>query len=109
MSTLRPLNNVVMFKFIEETGGSKGRFAERVRESGIIIPSAVTAQKVARWGEVISVGPKVDGLAPGDFILVEALMWMEGIKFEGEKMWKTDDSKVLAVTNDFASCQPQSL
>jgi co-chaperonin GroES (HSP10) len=100
-----------MFRFIEETGGSKGRFAERVRASGIIIPSSVTAQKVARWAQVVCVGPKAAeaGLNPGDYILIEALMWMEGTTFEGEKLWKTDDSKIMAVTNDFASCQPQSL
>ena len=106
---LRPLGNNIMFKFLEETGGQKGRFHD-VHKSGIIVVPSVGSQKVARWGEVVAVGPKVEGISPGDFILIEALMWMEGVKFgeEGEKVWKTDDSKVLVVTNDRDFCQTQA-
>ena len=107
---LRPLRNNVMFKFLDETSGDKGAFTE-THAIGIIIPRSTKSQKVARWGEVIALGPDAEagGLAVGDLILIEALMWMEGVKFEGVKVWKTDDSKVLAVTNDRAACQSQAL
>jgi co-chaperonin GroES (HSP10) len=108
MATLHPLNNVVMFKFLEDTGGQKGRFHEQVRASGIIIPTTVGAQKVHRWGQVFAAGPKAE-VKEGDYILVEALMWMEGIKWEDGKVWKTDDSKILAVTDDINDCQSQAL
>ena len=97
-----------MFKFIDDTGGSKGRFHDTHRSGILLVPSA-DKQKFSRWGEVVAVGPKVDGLSPGDFILIEALMWMEGVTFNDEKIWKTDDSKVLAVTNDRASCVSQAV
>lgn len=107
---LRPLGNNVMFKFIDQTFGAKGAFVEK-HASGLIIPVTRSTQKVARWGQVVALGPKAQeaGLKVGDYILIEALMWMEGVKFEDEKIWKTDDSKVLAVTNDREACQSQAL
>ena len=106
---LRPLGNNVMFKFLDETAGAKGGFVEK--HGMLIIPQTRSTQKVARWGEVVALGPKAEeaGLKVGDFILIEALMWMEGVKFEDQKIWKTDDSKVLAVTNDREACQSQAL
>ena len=109
MATIRPLNNNVMFKFLDFTGGHKGYFTDAPRASGIILARNADSQKVSRWGEVLAIGPKVEGVSVGDFILVEALMWMEGTEVDGQKMWKTDDSKILAVTNDRASCTSQSL
>ena len=106
--TLKPLRNNIIFRFLEETTGSKGAFKERT-SSGIIIPITQSTQKVHRWGRVLAVGPLVDGVQEGDYILIEALMWMEGVKYEDGKVWKTDDSKVLAVTNDLTACQSQAL
>lgn len=103
--TLRPLNNNVMFKFLDSTGGQKGRF-HGTTLSGIIIPPTVNNQKIARWGVVVAKGPKAE-VEVGDYILIEALMWMEGVKFEDELIWKTDDTKILAVTNDLESCEQQ--
>lgn len=97
-----------MFQFLDETSGPKGAFTER--HGILIIPRTTSAQKVHRWGKVVAVGPKVDGVAPGDYILIEALMWMEGVKLnDTEKVWKTDDTKVLVVTNDITACQSQAL
>jgi co-chaperonin GroES (HSP10) len=106
MTLIRPLGNNVMFRFLDHTGGAKGRFTDTHR-SGIILVPSVASQKVARWGEVLAVGPKVDGVVPGDYILIEALMWMEGTKVDDQPMWKTDDSKILAVTNDIDECYRQ--
>jgi co-chaperonin GroES (HSP10) len=95
-----------MFQFIEETGGSRGSFTERPLSSGIIIPAVASKQKVHRWGKAIAVGPKAE-VQVGDYILIEALMWMEGTQIDGVKMWKTDDSKILAITNDLNECHAQ--
>lgn len=106
---IRPLNNNIMFEFLDQTAGPKGGFIEK--HGTFLIPQVHSTQKVARWGQVIALGPKAlaGGLAVGDYILIEALMWMEAVKVDGRKMWKTDDSKVLAVTNDKDSCQSQAL
>jgi co-chaperonin GroES (HSP10) len=108
MAKLRPLGNSIMFRFLDHTGGAKGAFTE-THKSGIIIPTTNSTQRSARWGEVVSVGDKVDGVSVGDFILIEPLMWSFGVSFNGEKIWKTDDTKVLAVTNDRNDCVSQGL
>jgi co-chaperonin GroES (HSP10) len=105
--TLKPLRNNVMFRFLDSTSGEKGAFTESTI-SGIILPTTKSTQKAHRWAQVVAAGP-LAAVEPGDYILIESLMWMEAVKFEGEKMWKTDDSKVLAVTNDRSACQSQAL
>lgn len=107
-SKLKPLFNYVLFIFLEDTGGQKGRFHEQIRASGIIIPPTMSGQKVARWGQVFAAGPDAE-VKEGDYILVESLMWMEASKWEDGKIWKTDDSKILAVTDDIDECQSQAL
>ena len=105
MATLLPLGNNVMFQFLEDTGGSKGRFFGET-QSGIILASSADHQKKHKWGRVLFAGPKAE-VKEGDYILIESLMWMEGTKVDGVRMWKTDDSKILAVTDDIANCEPQ--
>ena len=95
-----------MFRFLDSSGGKKGRFHVTTRSGIIIAPGSIDEQKKARWGEVIAAGPKAE-VVPGDFILIEALMWMEGTQVDGVRMWKTDDSKILAVTNDIDACEHQ--
>lgn len=100
MSTLRPLGNTILFKFLDQTAGAAGRFSERTNSS-IIIPVLQSAQsKTDRWGKVVAVGPKVDGVAEGEFVLIQALQWTRGSVFDDEKIWKTTDDKVIVVTND---------
>jgi co-chaperonin GroES (HSP10) len=106
MAIIKPLKNNVMFAFLDSTGGSKGRFTPRSTASGIILVPSLADQKKARWGEVLAAGPDAD-VSVGDFILVEALMWMEGTEVDGVKMWKTDDTKILVVTDDIDSCDSQ--
>lgn len=114
-SKIKPLRNNVLFIFLDETAGQKGAFSETAKY-GIIIPRTNNTQKVHRWVEVIAVGPEAEanGLKAGDYALIEGLMWMEGVKVDdqkagAQKVWKTDDTKVLAVTNDLADCQSQAL
>lgn len=90
-----------MFQFLDRTAGSQGAFQERTR-SGLIIPKLVTTQKGERWAKVVAAGPGAldAGIKVDDFILIDALMWMEAVKFGGEKVWMTNATKILAVTND---------
>lgn len=105
MSTLRPLRNTVLFRFLDETGGSRGEFSERTR-SGLIIPKLQSTQKGERWGKVVAVGPDVAGVEVGEFILIEPMMWTNHEVFEGEKIWKTNDEKILLVTDDESQTVP---
>jgi hypothetical protein len=99
-SKLRAFGNNLLFTFLDQTTGDKGKFVERSR-GVIIVPVLDSAQASShRWGKVQSVGSKVDGVQPGDYILIEALMWTPASSFNGEKIWKTNDEKVLCVTDD---------
>lgn len=98
---LKPLGNSFIFKFLNETAG--GRFIER--NSGKII---LTNQdwdnmgKLARWGRIEAVGNRVRDLKVGDLVLIEALQWTKEMQFEGEGYWKSDESKVIAVSDDLS-------
>ena len=96
---LRPLNNVILFQFLDESGGAQGKFQERT--SGlIVVPKLDSNQKAPRWGKVVALGPQVHGVNIGDFVLIEGLQWTRHEVFEGEKVWMTNDTKVLMVTDD---------
>ena len=98
---LKPLRNNLLFTFLDTTSTSnKGKFVERATKSGIVLPTLEKEQHAPRWATVVAIGPEVDGVVPGDLILIEPLQWTIASEFEGEKIWKTDDQKILAVTND---------
>jgi hypothetical protein len=93
----------VLFQFLDETQGKAGRFVERTAGS-IIIPVLDSKQhKTDRWGKVVAVGPMVDGVSPGDYVLIEALQWSFGAEYDGQKIWRTIDTKIIVVTDDLAS------
>lgn len=99
MAKLQALRNNIMFKFLDETTGSQGKFTDQKTPSGIVIPTLDSSQKLPRWGQVISAGP-LSAAKEGEYILIEALMWTNGVVLDGEKYWKTEDSKVLLATTD---------
>lgn len=96
------LRDVVLFQFLDITEGARGRFTDRVLGSGIFIAPTQSRQKIHRWGKVYAVGPKAaDDIKVGDFILIQAMQWMEGVKLDSEtKVWKTDPAQILLVTDD---------
>jgi co-chaperonin GroES (HSP10) len=97
---LKPLKNYIMFQFLDETAGSQRKLVDRkYGESGIIIPVLDSSQKLPRWGKVLAAGPEA-GVKPGEYILVEGLQWSFGTQVDDIKMWKTDDEKVIMVTDD---------
>lgn len=101
-SKLHPVGSSLLFTFLDDTGGGKGRFQERSK-SGLVIPVLNSSQtNENRWGRVVAVGSDVDGVAVGEFILIEALKWNAHETFEGEKVWRTISDSVICVTDDEA-------
>lgn len=100
MTTIvHPLRDNIIFRFLDETGGGKGKFSDRVLTSGIIIAQTDMQQKQPRWGEVLAVGPE-STIKVGEYVLVNALMWTYGTEIDGQKMWKTDDGQLIFATDD---------
>lgn len=103
-TVVHPINGNIMFRFLDESGGGKGKFNDRATASGIIIAQTDMQQKLPRWGEVLAVGPEAT-VKPGDYILVEGLMWTFGTEIDGQKMWKTDEEQIIVVTNDLKATE----
>lgn len=100
MTKLRPILNHIIFQFEDELVTAKGRkqFASQTDWGFKVIADFDNDVKSPRWVRVVSVGPKVSGeITEGSRILVEALQWTEGAKFEGQEYWMTNEDKVLAV------------
>lgn len=104
-TTINPLRDTIIFQFIDETNGIQRGFTD-ITKSGIIIQQAASQQKVARWGQVKAVGPE-SAVEVGQFVLVEALQWTLRTEVDNEPLWKTDDSRVLAVVDNIDDCARQ--
>lgn len=96
---LKPLGKAFLFEFLAETLG--GKFIERSKGQLILLNQDLEYQaRLARWVRVVAVGDLVEDLNIGDIVLVEALQWTTEVKFENNKYWKSDISKVIAVADD---------
>lgn len=96
---LRPLHNQIIVQFLEQQVGPKGYF-ERYTKSGIVLPafeSHADTIKTPRWAKVCAIGPKCDPIlaVEGCEILIEPLMWTQGMEVKGRKYWRTDQTKVV--------------
>jgi co-chaperonin GroES (HSP10) len=101
---IKPLKNNVLFKFLDRTGGQQGKFTDRTRSGIILTNLSEGGQKDARWGVVVAVGPDAEqDVQVGEYILIEPMMWTFGVEVEGEKLWKTDPTKIMAVTDDVSA------
>lgn len=93
---LIPTRNNIIFQFVDDV--KNGHFVDQ-RNSGIIVDlgnSHDRSGKFCRVGVVHSAGVGVDGITPGEKILINPLMWTEGFTFEGEKYWMTIKEHVAA-------------
>lgn len=106
---IRALRDCVLVQFIDETRGEKGAFTEAPTKSGILLRASNAQQKVARWAKVFAVGPKAaDDIKPGQFVLIEALMWSNGVMVDDStKVWMTQPDKILLVADNEGDCTRQ--
>jgi co-chaperonin GroES (HSP10) len=97
--SLRPLGKYFLFEFLSDSAG--GKFIEKTR-SGIILTNQdfQLQSKYARWGRVIAAGSQVEAFNAGDLVLIEYGMWTPSTTFEEKKYWKSDETKVVAISND---------
>jgi len=82
-------------------------FGDQVTEAGLIIKSNVEKSQgiTARWFKVFEVGPEIDWLTPGEWVLVEYGRWSEALKVDDERLpegqneiWKVDPKCCLATS-----------
>lgn len=94
---LRPLKDSILFVFMDDVN-YKG-FSNKTA-TGIIYKSLDDGLNSPRWAKVLAVGPTVDTIKPGMHILIEALRWTEGFKFDGVMIWKTVEKEVMAIGDE---------
>lgn len=99
--TIKPLRNVVFVTDLES--------GQRKSAGGIVIPDDNMKEQGirARWGKVFAVGPDVDDLKVGDWILIKHGRWSFGMEHELPdgtitKIWQADyPNSVEVVTDEF--------
>jgi co-chaperonin GroES (HSP10) len=95
---IKALYNQILFQFIDKVN-SIGQFEEQKSDGGIIIMGDHDkSAKTSRWATIVSLGPDcgTELRVPGCRILIENLRWTNGVKYEGEMIWKTDETQILA-------------
>jgi len=103
---LKPIHDHIIFKFVEDTTRVKGQqsFAEKTDWGFDISPGSQSydsSAKEARWGIVVAVGHEVEeDIYPGLAILIEPLKWTSGFVYEGNRMWQTNSSQVIATAKN---------
>jgi co-chaperonin GroES (HSP10) len=81
-------------------------FAERLTQSGIIIPNddAKNSGIRPRWARVYAVGPEQKSVEIGQYVLINHGRWTRGIKIEDESGVKVirriDPEEVLLVSDE---------
>jgi co-chaperonin GroES (HSP10) len=94
---IRALHNQILFQFVDRVN-TIGQFEEQKTEGGILIlGDHDKSAKISRWATIVSLGPDCsDELrVPGCKILIENLRWTNGVKYEGQMIWKTDETQLL--------------
>jgi len=88
---------------------SDGDFGDVTTKAGIIIKSTIgktSGANVPRWFKVLSVGPDINWLTEGEWVLVEYGRWTEGLEANDDRLepraqiWKVDPKGCLATSNE---------
>ncbi len=96
---LIPLGDSIFFTFAEASSG--GMFVPK-SSSGIIMTNLdISHNKSPKWGKVLLKGPDVnEDIVIGQYVLIKPLQWTIGATFQDEKFWKTDQTNILATSEN---------
>lgn len=86
----------ILFQFIETT--RSGSFNNST-DWGFEIKKPDADITTPRWCEVLVVGKDVTAVKPGQYALVEAMMWTNSFTYENHKYWATAEDKVIGLTD----------
>lgn len=89
---LKPLHNKFIFSFLDEI--ENGVFKNKT-DWNFVIKSSTEITKEPRWAKVECVGPDVKSFSANEYVYIEALKWTDGVTFNGEKIWSSDEKQVL--------------
>lgn len=94
---LTPIKNTFIFKF-QEAVNNKGMFEKGTTETGIILQSSFDdSAKESRWVRITESGPDCSAVCRNAVVLLPALRWTSGVKFDDRTVWKSDETQVVAI------------
>lgn len=97
---IMPINNNIIFTFVDRVN-SKGEFEREKTESGILLQSSFDeSAKSPRWVNVVAVGPECKHVKVGMQALLPNLRWTSHIEVEERKVWRSDETQVVAVRDN---------
>lgn len=106
---LRCLRNNILFVLLQRTN-KKGVFIDETKWGFQIVPGTdfqgrdnaafSNALQEGRWAKVLTVGPECEEIKPGDYICVEPQMWTNAFTYDGIKIRRTDESKVMLISKE---------
>lgn len=91
------LEDGIIFKFLEEISGQS---FDNKTSWGFEIKDKTDDFKRPRWAQALKLGPTVKHVKENDFILIENLQWTSGLEYYGDKFWKTNESRVIMISED---------
>ncbi len=94
---IQAIYNHIVFQFVDSVN-TKGMFVEGTTVGGIqLLGDHDKSAKQARWAKIISLGPECSDILrhEGCEILIEALRWSPGVKYNDQFVWRTDESQLL--------------
>ena len=98
---IEPHKNGILFAFIDTF---TGKYFDSETKSGIVLRGdAKDSAQTPRWVKILAVGPDVKKqdpeLSPGKYACVEPLAWTEGFAYDEIKVWKTDSTRIMLVSD----------
>lgn len=103
---IKSIHNSFVFKFVDRVN-SKGEFERGTTKSGFILQSSADdSAKLPRWVDIINAGPSCEFIKTGDRVLLPALRWTAAGTFDGGKLWKSDETQVVAIAGVDQTVQP---
>ena len=96
-----------VFQFADAVN-AKGEFEKGVSDGGIILKATFDdSAKQTRWVNIVASGSTCTDVVPGVQALLPALRWTESSNFNGQKIWKSDETQAAAVrASETAEVQP---
>ena len=95
---IKPLHECFIFQFTDDA--AEGSFITNTRSGIVLTNQDKQENNKARWAKVLRVGKDVTMFKPDEYVLIEPLMWTTAMTVDDIKYWKSEQSKVMAVTDD---------
>lgn len=52
------------------------------------------------WGKVLTIGPECKEVKIGDYVIIEPMMHTNAFEYDGIKIYKSDESKILLISEE---------